>query len=223
MQESATSASAAETGRSWSTLGEVLRHPLLLLLVGGALSALTAVLVTQRWQDRQRRLDVQRAFVADMTRAVVTDVAALDRFDSALAGYPSYTAAELRRQRGIADHADEAWVVASFTIGARLAAYYPRGDVAGAWGKAHDAVEDIWALEQTDYLALDAKGAGKAHPPAISGVEYTRIFRGLERIRALLAEAVAALLGRRPDAASTAPATTRTTFLSRRVDSRAAV
>ena len=202
MQESAPAAAAEKRRSGLAFAGELLRHPLVLLLVGGALSALTAAFVTQRWQDRQRRLDVQRSFVADMTHAAMSDLGALDRFDGALRGYPASDPAELRRAWAVADHADLAWVVDSFTIAARLDAYYPGRGIAQAWTGVQAALEALWACEQLDYQALIGSGGEKGtlrkpRPRKISEREYTRLKAVEDPIRGLLGRAVAVLL-RRP-------------------------
>jgi hypothetical protein len=58
------------------TLSRLLSHPLTLVLVAGGISALIVPMLTQRWQDHQRQLDVQTALVSQMTQAATEFVVA---------------------------------------------------------------------------------------------------------------------------------------------------
>jgi len=165
-----TPATAAETPerKRGTWLQRLITHPLVLLLIGGVISGLAATYVTQRWQDHQRAIDTQRAFVTEMTKAVMTDVVALDRFDGALAGYPNGGTggaafpksglADLDRQLAIADAADEQFVIRAYTIKARLGAYYPHSSVAKKWTALAGRVEGLWWDEQLNYKLVHASG-----------------------------------------------------------------
>jgi hypothetical protein len=166
-------------------LQRLLTHPLLLLVVGGVISGLAATFVSQRWQDHQRAIDTRRAFVSEMTRTVMTDLVALDRFAGALAGYPTGGRAELDRQRAAADAADARWAVDAFTIRARAAAYYPASGVSERWTALYSQVEQWWADEQSDYQAIGPRGIGDARYRDFKSREWP-IIQATQRVAALV-------------------------------------
>jgi hypothetical protein len=144
----------------WDWL-QLLIVPIVLALIAIGFNLTETARDNQR-QDQRAREDRQlaeqardaatrRAFVTDMTQAVMTDLVALDRLADALAGYPAGRA-ELDRQWTLADQADERWVVSAFTIGARLGAYYPQSRAQAKWFALQARVEKWWFDEQEEYL-----------------------------------------------------------------------
>jgi hypothetical protein len=118
----------------------VLRHPLTLLIVGAAISALIVPMFTQRWQDHQRALDVQTALVSDMTKAGAAYEQDVD-----------YTHFRLGKSSGATNHAywirkldalQRGWEIKREVIRARLLAYYGEGSVSAAWDRLTGA--DLW-------------------------------------------------------------------------------
>src|SRR5829696_1273222 len=56
------------TIQQWDPL---LRHPLVTLLVGAALTGLVVPRITRQWQLRQKRLEVKTALVAELSELVM--------------------------------------------------------------------------------------------------------------------------------------------------------
>jgi hypothetical protein len=139
-------------------LRRVLVHPLFLLVVGGLISALIATTLTQRWQDRQRALDVQTTLVAEMTEASENMLLALTRgrdeiVDSFVnAPAPQVSASGIAKRlpatnRAIAnlDASRRTWLVRQAVIGSRLRAYYRGGSIPAEWDRLGDQLEDLYS------------------------------------------------------------------------------
>lgn len=131
MDEASPIAAAPDRPQSLiATLGRVLGHPLLLLLVGALLSALIVPVFTQRWQDHQRELDVQTGLVSQMTEAATQFMVAsrIAMSDKSSVGEPRIRQAWRR------------WKTDSAVIRAKLRAYYPRDDISREWESFDQAV-----------------------------------------------------------------------------------
>ena len=111
-------------------LGRLLSHPLILILIGGAISALIVPMITQRWQNHQRELDVQAELVSDMTRRTSEHVAAVVLADR---DAPKYRNRRLEQARA-------RWIIDSAVVRARLRAYYPGDELVAKWERFSDAM-----------------------------------------------------------------------------------
>ena len=116
-------AAHAKLGQYVGRIVKPLSHPFLLLVVGALLTSLLLPSITRRWQDHQRRLDLQDQLVSEITReATKFIVAAHHAHDQKLSARPAV----------------ETWKVESAVIQSRLFGYYPtdinapRG-IAGQW------------------------------------------------------------------------------------------
>jgi hypothetical protein len=111
-------------------LSRLLSHPLILILIGGAISALIVPMITQRWQNHQRELDVQAELVSDMTRRTSEHVAAVILADR--------DALKHRNRR--LERARARWIIDSAVVRARLRAYYPGDELVARWERFSDAM-----------------------------------------------------------------------------------
>jgi len=55
----------------------VLAHPLIVLLVGAALTGILVPAFTRRWQNRQKELEIKAALVSDLSEAIMSIVMAV--------------------------------------------------------------------------------------------------------------------------------------------------
>lgn len=140
-------ASGAANARGRTRLGHLLSHPLVLLLLGAAISAVIVPMLTQRWQDHQRALDIQTSLVADMTEASETYREAL-AVDELIVRYPQGrgTPASRAARRAISDltRTGAAWQVRWAVITSRLRAYYPGAPIVHRWARLSAALASLY-------------------------------------------------------------------------------
>jgi tagatose-1,6-bisphosphate aldolase non-catalytic subunit AgaZ/GatZ len=166
----------------------VLGHPLFLLLVGGVISALLVPMLTQRWQDHQRALDVQTSLVADMTQTTMTFLVAVNRLALGIQ-FPTKALVPAKEQWRRTDAAEQQFNIRGSTIAARLRTYYGDSAVTRAWQKVLNGLEDIWIIEQlwnqklgTDNEALAFDRLAGSHVAAVKS-PYFLVLDACDAIR----------------------------------------
>jgi hypothetical protein len=176
-----TQAEQTSLGSSTRTRAEALRrvlvHPLLLLVVGGLISALLATTLTQRWQEQQRALDVQTTLVAEMTEASENMLLALARGRDEIADsnvnppHPKVSASGFTKRTPAAasaiaklDGAQREWLVRHAVIGSRLRAYYRGGSIPAEWDQLDHQLEDLY--DATLLLAAPSADDDEEHAVA---------------------------------------------------------
>lgn len=153
----------------------VLGHPLVLLLIGGAISALVVPTLTQRWQDHQRQLDIQEALVSDVTASSTSFVIALEF---------AYLAP--RAESGGAKALNAAyrqWQIKSAVTEARLRAYYPSGPIVREFMDYSSALLLVWsahANRQPDAGLSDVARVLHEQPPSGHESDPTLAFIAVE-------------------------------------------
>jgi len=151
MAETVTGGAAAhaKVGRYVGRIARPLSHPFLLLVVGALLTSLLLPSITRRWQDHQRRLDLQDQLVSQITRETTKFIVAAHRARDD----PDYSESS----------ALEAWRVERAVIQSRLRGYYP---TTGVNARMPGSIADRWlhyvvATDAFYQLAIRPKG-----PPA---------------------------------------------------------
>jgi hypothetical protein len=144
----------------------LLSHPLILILIGGVISALIVPMITQRWQNHQRELDVQAELVSDMTRRSSEFVSAVILADR---DAPKYRHSRLEQAR-------RRWIIDSAVIRAKLRAYYPGDELVAKWKRFGDAMfifiglaecPDVGYPSCTDDSAIDLLSELEVPLPAL--------------------------------------------------------
>lgn len=118
------------------TLYEWLSHPLLLLTLGGLLSGYLIPVLTRRWQDHQKELDIKSDLVRKISESVISIVMAVQF-------------ADIGRQSQSMEDFDKAyreWELDRAVIGSQLRAYFPRSELGSKW--------DLYASLITDFDIL---------------------------------------------------------------------
>jgi len=139
----------AQEIRSW------LSHPLVLLMIGAAISSLLIPFLTRGWQNYEKELDIRTALAGEMTKSV-TDLVMAVQFVEVLAPFARETRneeAEVARQfREEFERMNEAyrqWQIDSAVIGARLRSYFPGTELGADWVSYRRVAERFYALGQT--------------------------------------------------------------------------
>jgi len=124
------------TIQQWDPL---LRHPLVTLLVGAALTGLVVPRITRQWQLRQKRLEVKTALVAELSELVMRFLMAVQ--------FVHIRSASLSQESF--DSAYRDWEVGSAVLGTKLQAYLPSHDLPAEWTAFSLSVTHFYALEGT--------------------------------------------------------------------------
>jgi hypothetical protein len=59
---------------SWAKIGAFIKHPLVLLVLGGLLSALLIPQITRQWQDRQSEKEIKRSLLEEISTSATTAI-----------------------------------------------------------------------------------------------------------------------------------------------------
>lgn len=134
-------AARAGSGRAGITgvFLEVLKHPLVLLVVGALLSSYLIPSWTNQWQDRQAELEVKITLV-NLIDETITQIVMSVQF--AVLGSGSQTQAEY-------DEAYRQWEVGRRIIRSRLQAYYPGSRLLQDWEELSEAVTIFYTRSGT--------------------------------------------------------------------------
>jgi hypothetical protein len=136
------------------SLSDVLAHPMVLLLAGGVLTGMLVPLITRRWQNRQKALELKTGLVTDLSDSVTRLLLAVQlvrsRRDLAKARGTREPAEVLEARQATFDEAYVAWETASATLRAKLLAYFPTSGIERDWNRLAEAVTVFYALEGQD-------------------------------------------------------------------------
>src|SRR5205085_3830762 len=117
-----------------ASISTVLAHPLLLLIVGAAVSSYLVPSLTRSWQDHQKELEVKVSLVDQISKTVAEFIIAVQ-----LAAFRS----DIQTQEEF-DEAYKDWEVAKPTIIGRLRAYFPNSPLLDEWKELALGVTDLY-------------------------------------------------------------------------------
>ncbi|MFS0703792.1 hypothetical protein AB6N23_04650 [Cellulomonas sp. 179-A 9B4 NHS] len=167
------------------TVGELLEHPMTLLLVTAAVSGLLVPHVTQQWQDHQAQLEIRRDLAARTARVVGEMQVATELAE---VGAASQDQAEL-------DAAWVRWRVESEVLGAELAAYFGSDALRRAWERCVALTTAHYVLSgiqdpggRAQYLAGVRRAVG--YPADVDLADRDVLMARLARERAELVDLV---------------------------------
>jgi tetratricopeptide (TPR) repeat protein len=120
-------------------VAELLTHPLVLLLVGAAVTNYLIPRLTRRWQDRRSEIELKTAFVGDVCDSTLEMLTAVQ---FAELGAASQSAHDY-------DVAYRTWEAKRVRIGARIRGYFPDRSLYERWMAIADAVTAVYALSGT--------------------------------------------------------------------------
>jgi hypothetical protein len=128
-------------------------------------------MLTQRWQDQARALDVQTALVAEMTEASENMLVAIpdaqrEIIDSTInapsRGFRTSSKRPPASQRAIndLDTSHDSWLIRQAVIGSRLRAYYRDSSIPAEWDRLSDQLQNLYsrAIENADKGVTDEEG-----------------------------------------------------------------
>jgi hypothetical protein len=117
-------------------VGDWLDHPLILLVASALLSSVLIPVLTRRWQNHQKELELRTDLVAEITEVVTSLVMAVQFAEM---GSRTQTQKEL-------DDAYREWETRSAVIGSRLRAYFPSTELAVEWDAVTRLATNFYAL-----------------------------------------------------------------------------
>ena len=116
---------------------ELLKHPLIVLLVGALISGLLIPAFTRRWQSHQKALEIKTELVSDLSKSILGMV---------MATQFAHLRAESQTQADF-DKAYRDWEIESAVIGTKLQAYFPDTTIPTEWTEFSALVTEFYALE----------------------------------------------------------------------------
>jgi hypothetical protein len=139
---------------------ELLRHPLLILLIGAALSGWLIPTITRRWQDRQKEFELKNGLITEIIESITEIVMFRQYFRTAAIQYEAirhFPAKEevakceqdVVAQKEQLDKAYLKWEVKTAVIEAKLRIYFPRTGIPTRW---NGIVKTILVLIQLAHL-----------------------------------------------------------------------
>lgn len=115
---------------------DVLAHPMIILLVGAALTGLIIPLITRRWQDRQKALELKTELVSELSQAIMEIVLSVQ--------FVKMQSQYMDQEK--LDQAYLTWETRSAVIGTKLQAYFPETTIPGEWTRFSEVVTNFYAL-----------------------------------------------------------------------------
>jgi hypothetical protein len=121
-------------------MAEFLKHPLTILLVGALISGILIPMITRRWQNHQKALEIKTQLVSDLSKSIMEIIMAVQF---------AHLGAKSQKQADF-DKAFREWEIQSAVIGTRLQAYFPDTTIPDEWTDFSELVTDFYALEGVD-------------------------------------------------------------------------
>lgn len=115
---------------------DLLAHPMIILLVGAALTGLIIPLITRRWQDRQKALELKTELVSELSQAIMEIVLSVQ--------FVQMQSQYMDQEK--LDQAYLAWETRSAVIGTKLQAYFPETTIPAEWTRFSEVVTNFYAL-----------------------------------------------------------------------------
>lgn len=115
---------------------DLLSHPLLLLLVGAAISSVLLPWLTHQWQNHEKELEIKSILVQDINETVTDFVVAVQLAE---VGAKSQTQEEF-------DKAYVDWEVKKRQLASRIRVYFPNSGIADDWDRYSKVVTDFYVL-----------------------------------------------------------------------------
>lgn len=129
---------------SKSDIYELLRHPLLLLVVTALISQYLIPHITSRWQNHQKEIELKIGLVSQISESVLNIVMATQ---FAELGSKSQSQEDF-------DRAFRAWEIQRAVIGSKIRGYFPEMELAKKWDDFSEIVTEIYALSGTTDLTF---------------------------------------------------------------------
>jgi hypothetical protein len=135
-------------------MSEILAHPLVLLVIGAALTGVLIPFFTRQWQDRQKELELKTALVSELSEAIMEIVMAVQFI---VVGLPGSDEDQAKQTREVND-AYRTWEIKSAVIGTKLQAYFPTSSLPSSWTEFSHLVTLFYArigIEKPDRPSAD--------------------------------------------------------------------
>jgi hypothetical protein len=143
---------------------ELLKHPLIVLLVGALISGLLIPAFTRRWQNYQKALEIKTQLVSDLSKSIMGIV---------MATQFAHIGAKSQKQADF-DQAYRDWEIESAVIGTKLQAYFPDTTIPTEWTAFSELVTDFYALEGIGVDERSGHAADLAKRLGASGYQGAR-------------------------------------------------
>jgi hypothetical protein len=116
---------------------EWLSNPLLLLVVGGAISGLLVPYITNQWQNHQKELEIKTDLVGRISETLMNMIIAVQFAE--MSGPNQQSQEEYNK-------IFRDWEISSAVVGSQIRAYFPTNNLGPEWDKLSKLVTDVYAL-----------------------------------------------------------------------------
>ena len=116
---------------------EWLSNPLLLLVVGGAISGLLIPYITTQWQNHEKELEIKTDLVGRISETVMSMIMAVQFAE--MSGPTQQSQEEYNK-------IFREWEISNAVTGSQIRAYFPANKLGQDWDKLSKLVTDVYAL-----------------------------------------------------------------------------
>lgn len=169
---------------------EYLSHPLVVLLVGAAVTGLLIPTWTRRSQDRQKELELKTELVGELSESIMEMIMAVQFCHMTLTRQEDVDHRSLMTEL---NQAYREWEVRSAVIGTKLQSYFPTTTIPEEWTEFSDTVGHFYALEGVDdkhkqefALIIKEKLLGLLGPGSVASEDWGDLRGGILRKKAEL-------------------------------------
>jgi hypothetical protein len=162
---------------------DVLAHPLVVLLVGAAVTGFLIPTLTRRSQDRQKELELKTELVSELSESIMEMVMAVQFSHMTLTRGEDVDLESLEKEL---NQAYREWEVRSAVIGTKLQSYFPATTIPTEWREFSNTVGQFYALEGASYerrqeLALNIreKLLGMLGPGSVASEDWGDLRGGI--------------------------------------------
>jgi len=194
-------------------MAEFLTHPLVVLLVGAAITGLLIPWLTRGWHNRQKELEIKTGLVSDISESTMTILKSIEAVRVLRTWLPQDASNDkaapkderlqrIERQYHEAfdtmNQAARAFAIQSAVIGTKLKAYLPETEIPSTWSDFSDVVLSFYALEgiygeqkQKHYKdELFQKLSGLLSPGTLVGEDWVEIRDQVLKTEAVLIQKI---------------------------------
>jgi hypothetical protein len=161
----------------------LLAHPLVVLLVGAAVTGFLIPTLTRRSQDRQKELELKTELVSELSESIMEMVMAVQFCHLARTSRE-----EVDNEKLITELNQDyrKWEVRSAVIGTKLQSYFPATTIPTEWTQFSETVGQFYALEgasdehkQTLALNIREKLVGWLGPESVASEDWGALRGGI--------------------------------------------
>jgi hypothetical protein len=154
---------------------EWLSNPLLLLVVGGAISGLLIPYITNQWQNHQKELEIKTDLVVRISGSVMSMIIAVQFAE--MSGPSQQSQEEYNK-------IFREWEISSAIIGSQIRAYFPANNLGPDWDKLSKLGTDVYTLSGISVPDTRVKHVEKIKgyfSSSMDNVDFSQLVNSAER------------------------------------------